>query len=233
MDQQTLELAQAIKQWHDSRVANCRTVIDVPAGTDIRLQVVDGSEMVIPGDSDKAKGVRIGFILALEQFGKLPFTLDQKHAPAEPQAPDNAAAKELAEKLNGTHDVFHPSKEVIEFAKANGLVIVWGASDDLIEFDGAFRDEGSVYDGGTVLVDAEGLLPDSADDLDTDEERQRYYERKKVAKAINALFNENDYLWSYETEIPHFTFDIVETFGSPNDTTPYCRAVIFALADLK
>ena len=44
-------------------------------------------------------------------------------------------AKELAEKLNGRAygDSFDDVKQE---AKENGLVIVYGASDDLMEFDG-------------------------------------------------------------------------------------------------
>ena len=49
-------------------------------------------------------------------------------------------AKELAEKLNGRAygDSFDDVKQE---AKESGLVIVYGASDDLMEFDGAIYDE--------------------------------------------------------------------------------------------
>ena len=53
-------------------------------------------------------------------------------------------AKELAEKLNGIAygDSFDDVKQE---AKESGLVIVYGASDDLMEFDGAIYDEGGFH----------------------------------------------------------------------------------------
>ena len=42
-------------------------------------------------------------------------------------------------------------------AKENGLVIVYGASDDLMEFDGAIYDEGGCFDGGRVYFDRDGV----------------------------------------------------------------------------
>ena len=61
-------------------------------------------------------------------------------------------AKELAEKLNGRAygDSFDDVKQE---AKESGLVIVYGASDDLMEFDGEIYDEGGCFDGGRVYFD--------------------------------------------------------------------------------
>ena len=71
-------------------------------------------------------------------------------------------SKELAEKLNGTeyagYNIF--SKEILQEAKENGLVIVYGASDDLMEFEGAFEGEGNCIDGGTVYFDLNGVSYD-------------------------------------------------------------------------
>lgn len=137
------------------------------------------------------------------------------------------AAKKLAAQLNGSEYPLRISNELAEKAKAAGLVIVYGASDDLMEFAGAIYDELGVNDGGTALVDAEGLLPENADNLDTDEERARYYYRKGKAKTIEALWaKEGDYSWTYRTAIPHETFEVVEDGG------PYCRGIVFALADV-
>lgn len=54
--------------------------------------------------------------------------------------------KEFAQKLNGIHYGYPQfSDEEIAMAKVNGFVIVSGASDDLMEFEGAIRDEGSCF----------------------------------------------------------------------------------------
>lgn len=142
-------------------------------------------------------------------------------------------AQELAAMLDMSDYPIRPSKEAIEFAKANGLVIVYGASDDLIEFEGAFRDEGYVIDGGTVRVDAEGLLPDIEnmrdDDTISNDELNRYFYRNGRAKTIEALWCDEvngGFTWAYRTDIPHATFEVMD------GDEPYCRGIVFALADL-
>ena len=139
-------------------------------------------------------------------------------------------AKKLAAQLDMSEFPLRISSELAAKAKAAGLVIVYGASDDLIEFEGAFRDEGYVIDGGKVRVDVEGLLPATADDLDTDEERARYYYRGGRSKTIEALWcdeaNGGGFSWAYRTDIPHETFEIMD------GDEPYCRGIVFAIADL-
>lgn len=109
-------------------------------------------------------------------------------------------------------------------SKAAGLVVVYGASDDLMEFEGAIEDEADVYDDGTVYVDAEGLL--DRDACDSDDEIAAYVERKKSARSIRAVWGAGDVSWTYETDIPHATFDVLE------DGEVYCRGIVFSLADL-
>lgn len=69
-------LARVVKEWHANKVEALNTVINAPAGTELVFQCADGSEIRIDGNSDKAKGFRIGCIIALEQFGKLPFSFE-------------------------------------------------------------------------------------------------------------------------------------------------------------
>ncbi|MCK0547871.1 hypothetical protein KJW28_09250 [Pseudomonas syringae pv. aptata] len=103
---------------------------------------------------------------------------------------------------------------------------MYGASDDLMEFDGASSEEIDCYDGGTAHVDRQGVLPDR-DSLEDDEEIAKYAARKKGAKAIEALWcKETGYSWTYQTDIPHATFEVLE------DGEHYCRGIVFSLTDL-
>lgn len=150
-------------------------------------------------------------------------------APKTPEAHQLAqgiAMESLAALLNGSQYPFTPIKEIAAKAKAAGLVIVYGASDDLVEFDGALYDEVSRYDGGTVLVDSQGVLDRDQVDDDDDEAIATYHQRSKSARRIEALWGENGWDWSYETDIPHATFEILE------GAEPYCRGIVFAVADL-
>jgi len=133
-------------------------------------------------------------------------------------------AKELAAKLNGRKYCREMTREESEQAAAAGLVVVHGASDDLIEFRGAIRDEGGAP--GVVLIDAKGLLPER-DQIDDDGELIDYFNRQPKARKIEALFaKEGDYTWTYKTDIPHETFEIVE------DGEPYCRGIVFNIGDI-
>ena len=68
--------------------------------------------------------------------------------------------KELAAQLNGCEYRSEVSRELEVNTKADGIVIVFGASDDLMEFRGAIHDETGAWAGATVRVDGEGLVPD-------------------------------------------------------------------------
>ena len=136
-------------------------------------------------------------------------------------------AKELAAKLNGREYCREITDEEVRQAKEAGLVVVFGASDDLIEFRGAIRDEGDCYDGGTVLIDTKGVLPSWDSASECEESAQEYFERKAKARTITALWaKEPGYSWTYKTDIPHETFEIVE------DGEPYCRGIVFNIGEI-
>ena len=135
--------------------------------------------------------------------------------------------KELAELLNDVEYGSEKIKKYSQSAKENDLVIVYGASDDLMEFDGAIEDELDCYGGGTAYLTSEGLLKNECDNEDCP-----YFEKKKLeAKQIMACWNmdaEKGYCWSYKSiDIPHKTFDICE------DGEKYCKGIVFSLDDVK
>ena len=125
--------------------------------------------------------------------------------------------KEFAKAIDGK-EYGYPmfSKEEIKTAKENGFVIVTGASDDLMEFEGAIEDEGGCFDGGKVYFTKSGVE----------------YE-KKTKNVIKALWceatddNGSVIPWAYETEIPHETFMIYDAGEA------YCRGIIFSINDIK
>lgn len=134
---------------------------------------------------------------------------------------------EIAAALNGKEYPLDRqiTNELRMQAKAGGIVIVYGASDDLMEFDGVFRDEVGCYDGGEAFVDKSGVL--QRDSAESDEEIAEFVTRKKSARKIEALWGaEYGYSWTYKTDIPHATFEVIE------DGEPYCRGIVFSVEDL-
>lgn len=101
-------------------------------------------------------------------------------------------------------------KEIFEQAKENDLVIVFGASDDLMEFRGAIDDEADCFDGGTISFDESGV-----DNHGTS------------SNEIEALWCKGDIAWKYETDISHETFNVME------DGEIYCLGIVFCIDDLQ
>lgn len=132
-------------------------------------------------------------------------------------------AQEAAAKLDGNQYREEGSKELFAEMKTAGLVAVFGASDDLMEFRGAVDDEVGCFDGGEASFTRDGLLNNECSEEDCP-----YHARlEKNATPIKALWCEVDgFSWTYETTIPHATFIIME------DDEPYCRGIVFALADV-
>ena len=143
--------------------------------------------------------------------------------------------KVLADALNGVEYSaamrLHGS-DLIELAKNAGLVVAYGFSDDLLEFDGAIYDEKGCYGGTAVLIDTEGLLPSFEAASEDEEVCRRYFERKLNAREIEAIWRDSpsdemdDPPWILKTDIPHESFMIVE------EGEPFSRGIVFSLADL-
>lgn len=131
-------------------------------------------------------------------------------------------AKQAAAALDGNEYREEGSRELWAAMKAAGLVAVFGASDDLVEFRGAIDEEEGAP--GHVLLTPAGLLKSECGEGDD----CPYFKRlAKGAARISAKWGAEPRLsWSYETAIPHETFTILE------DDEPYCRGIVFRLADV-
>ena len=132
--------------------------------------------------------------------------------------------EQLAAKLNGREYREEITNAEMAIAKSWGLVVVFGGSDDLLELRGAISDEIGSYGGKTIHVNKDGLLVNECDDEDCP-----YFEKlKENAAIIETLWcDEGEYSWTYKTDIPHATFEIVD------EGEPYCRGIVFELADVK
>jgi hypothetical protein len=112
-------------------------------------------------------------------------------------------------------------------AKASGLLIVFGASDDLLEFRGAFMDELGAYEGGSFRFHAGGAL-ESWESLEKDDEEavRHWFADKDKSREIVADWNADGYSWVIRCDVPHATFEILE------DGEKFCRGIVLSVADL-
>lgn len=136
-------------------------------------------------------------------------------------------AKELAGILSGREygGEIYPLEE--RNSQAAGLVVVYGYSDDNVEFRGAIDDEVGAYKGTTIHINKSGILHAPTPDCDMDE-CPYLKQAVKEARSIRAVWHdEGSSCWTFETGIPHETFDIYE------DGELFCVGIVFALDDIQ
>jgi len=93
-------------------------------------------------------------------------------------------------------------KELIQKAKDNNIVILYGVSDDLAEFEGAINDEAGCYEGGVITTNP----------------------------TIRAIwFQREDIVWTYKTKIEHETFRIMQDITESPDLQ--CLGIVFYKPD--
>lgn len=127
--------------------------------------------------------------------------------------------KEFAKSISGKEYGYPQfTREEIKIAKENGFVIVYGYSDDLMEFDGTIQDEADCYLGGDVYFHKSGVVKGGM---------------RLASSKIAAIWdrdeddNGNMITWAYETKIPHETF-MIYAGGDP-----YCRGIVFRIEDVR
>ena len=113
-------------------------------------------------------------------------------------------------------------KELAQEAKQKGIVVVYGQSDDLMEFEGALYDEFDCWEGKTYYFDEEGCIIDL----------REYDNREYIAMTSNKIeaiwCDENsEWTWTYKTNIPHETFEMYD------DDEKYCLGFVFYKNSLK
>lgn len=123
------------------------------------------------------------------------------------------SAKVLADMIGEAEYRSELSEEQISFAQDNGLVVVYGASDDLTIIGGAWDDE---LQNGKYWFNSYSKSEFIDDDFVSENEK------------IGLNFIETDYYpFSVSTDIQHSTFPIME------DGELYGTGIIFSLKDLK
>lgn len=130
--------------------------------------------------------------------------------------------QEAAAKLDGREYRDELPKGFASELKAAGLVAVYGASDDLMEFEGAIHNEIGAYDGGFAYLTKAGLVQNECEN----DECPHFLRQQEAASMIEAKWDSGGFSWQYETTIPHATFVIKE------DGDDYCEGIVFALADV-
>ena len=131
--------------------------------------------------------------------------------------------QEFAKKLDGREYSEEITPNEIKAAVELGFVVVYGYSDDNAEFAGAINDEVGCFDGEDIYLDKDGIFEECEDNC------KYSVVAKSKCKVIKAIWHDgiDEYSWTYETDIPHATFEIVE------DGEKYCRGIVFDINNLE
>ena len=132
--------------------------------------------------------------------------------------------EQLAACLDGRQYGQEITYDECRIATESGLVVIYGQSDDLIEFDGVYSDEIGAYHGETfclMLNNAKtqcfAAMSEDGDLLMTGQ------------NEIEAVWNPNDpqCSWMIKTRIPHAPFKIYE------GDDLYCVGIVIDIRDLE
>lgn len=122
--------------------------------------------------------------------------------------------------LNGRNYGQELSKNEEAALKEQGFVVVFGYSDDNVEFRGAINEEMGCFGGGEFYLNQGGLMEPCHDEC-------KYYEAAKTKGVIlEAFWNKDGYSWAYSIPVATASFDIME------DGEKFCKAIIFPLNSL-
>lgn len=135
--------------------------------------------------------------------------------------------EQLAAQLDGREYSFELTREEAKQAKADSLVVIYGASDDLAEFAGAIDEE--LGAPGEFLIFEGKLLPEMTDE---DEEVLRKhgvfdmaYTRRDKGTWVKVEMDDEDG-WEVTTNAPHAKFNIME------EGQVFCEAIVIDLKEL-
>lgn len=138
--------------------------------------------------------------------------------------------QELAARLDGREIGREITPEEEKLAAENGLVVVFGASDDLAEIRGAVLDEVDCYEGGIFHIDPRGVRDDWTDgeERDKDEARKFFQREGMPAVCVNATWCDPDKpgkpSWSYKVHAGRAGFGEFRVY---EDGELYCVGIVF------
>jgi hypothetical protein len=139
--------------------------------------------------------------------------------------------EELAAKLDGREYLEEITDAEEADAKAAGLLVIFGYSDDNVELRGAINDEVGAWEGTEIMLTRDGLLQDwdhMIQNCTEESDFEAYFKAKAAGwKKVEAKWcATDDVSWTFVTGVPHATFNILDG----GDT--FCVGIVLSKADL-
>jgi hypothetical protein len=136
--------------------------------------------------------------------------------------------KDFAKRINGREYRNELTEEDEKLAEENHLVVVFGWSDDLVEFRGKIHGELDAYDGVQCRIDCEGPQEVwEAWEEKTRADAMEFFRRENLqSSGFKAKWDHEDYSWWMTINTRHSAFDVME------DGEKYCRGIVFDVRDI-
>ena len=134
--------------------------------------------------------------------------------------------QEFADYLNSVKKRDTITSHESDMARDNGLVMVYGASNDLMEIDGSIRDEVVCLNSGIVYLDESGMW---VNECENDGCPYAMREQAKCRDILALRHAEGNPYWAYKTDIPHATFNLYDDY---DDSELWCVGIVFELSAL-
>lgn len=133
---------------------------------------------------------------------------------------NHSLALSLALDLDGNGYCEEITDEQQKAAQEAGLVVVYGESDDLIEFRGALYDEAGCYDGSLFVFDGDKFVDADVYDKDAD----------GTESTIAAIWapEDQDISWAYDLK----NIDAYARFEIKEDDGVYGQGIVFHVSEL-
>ena len=137
--------------------------------------------------------------------------------------------------INGRQYGDEVTKGEESLAKQHGLVVVFGYSDDNVEFRGAICDEAGAHDakGKAIKFTRAGKLLE-VPDRDEREVLEKFGVLEQVLNGPNTASirvwwcrEDNGPCWTFEASFPHATFEVKDD----ELDVLFCRGLVFKLED--
>lgn len=130
--------------------------------------------------------------------------------------------------LNDLYQQLHEINisDSINVTPGNGLVVLYGASDDLLELTGEVKDEKGAYEGGIyhLIKKQTGWQCLNEEEYDAAVEMLSEYGIALKSIKVDMKWDHKGISWFLSTDYPyHLTFDILE------DGDIFCRGLIIDL----
>lgn len=151
-------------------------------------------------------------------------------------------AQDLADLLTGREKHYEITEDEQKEAARSGLVVMFGYSYRLVEIAGAIDTTVSVMNRHVVDVTFSALgkhITDWEDQIACDPSEEacaRWFKLRdagtKTVTVHKQHTNPNAPMWTFETDIPHETFEVFETDENGNNPRVFCRGIVFATHDM-